>query len=1099
MDSLNDSVIRSQLVAKNPFASSAAPNPWDNANPDLDSLNRTVVDHIDLLLKMTRENPAETFAGLILGEAGAGKTHMLKRVLRRIRESGEIAIFVTVRAFMDPESVMQDLLREVFISMGREHGDGKLQIDLLLEALDKAYRRDFREDALGGMARLEPLQMKLDRVNNDFLRCLLLYASTEDASLKNDILRWMRGESDESFSEKLDVIACNWDEMTPAAQEKKARDRLLSLGHVLRYVRVPMLVCFDQLDGMTSEDLLNAWGTAASLLINDVYGVLPLAFLRADTWEQRFSPRLDDAVRQKFLNHRLPMANCNLEQAKQLIKERIKAFFDDDDEVEQKYQWLMARLNTTLKPGYSPRMVITLANQAIQEAGDGADAAHEVEHALAEAYREECDKVASDPNSWPPNANHLLSALEMWLGAHPEIKVSRSADKYLRLSGKRSAEGLEAPCAFIVMTTRHHRSAAAAISRGIKFLEENPNGFCCYVTDERALKGPENWKQVHELLGQFRALKGRTVVLQPDGRAAWYGLVAFQNKVCNGDVTLYPPSGGPRLATPEDLSGYMKEGFRLNLLGLDGESRKPGDGDRSKDTGSGKDPTPSTSGPKDTSGSASEEERLPLPVAVNSELCQQRPQNGDCSNDLGVAPAPQTVPEKSGSESGDKARDDFGEVPQEIFCHNDLGAAPTPQTVPEKSGSESGDKARDDFGKEPQEIFCRNDLGAAPTPQTVPESSGSESGSKARDDLGKGSQEIFCNAEGLERMVQLLKALKDLGLSVADAGVVCGPCFIRLKVLPDAAKGTTVKKIDNRADDLQVQMALPVPPVIQAYGGYVGVDVPRSSPQALSLKTLLRQGEENRPRSEAVFPLGMRVDGSVFWADLAEPSMTSILIGGTSGSGKSVLLRSVVVGLLLCAPKDSVNFTLIDPKRVTFVDLAGLRALEGGRILCDVEETMEALKEAVEEMERRYELMEGAKVSHLTDYNAVAGERLRRRVLIIDEYADLMMRKETAKDLEYFIQRLCQKGRAAGFHLLLATQLPNAKIVTGVIKANLQLRVALKVASKSNSQIILGEGFTQAQHLLGHGDMLVGNGSSVERLQGPIADVSLLGPEFLRG
>ena len=348
-------------------------------------------------------------------------------------------------------------------------------------------------------------------------------------------------------------------------------------------------------------------------------------------------------------------------------------------------------------------------------------------------------------------------------------------------------------------------------------------------------------------------------------------------------------------------------------------------------------------------------------------------------------------------------------------------------------------------------------------------------------------------------MVQLLKALKDLGLSVADAGVVCGPRFIRLKVLPDAARGTTVKKIDNRADDLQVQMALPVPPVIQAYGGYVGVDVPRSSPQALSLKTLLRQGEESRPRSEAVFPLGMRVDGSVFWADLSEPSMTSMLIGGTSGSGKSVLLRSVVVGLLLCAPKDSVNFTLIDPKRLTFVDLAELRALEGGRILCDVEEAMEALKEAVEEMEQRYELMEGAKVSHLTDYNAVAGERLRRRVLIIDEYADLMMHKETAKDLEYFIQRLCQKGRAAGFHLLLATQRPDAKVVTGVIKANLQLRVALKVASKSNSQIILGEGFTQAQHLLGHGDMLVGNGSAVERLQGPIADISLLGPEFLRG
>jgi len=180
-------------------------------------------------------------------------------------------------------------------------------------------------------------------------------------------------------------------------------------------------------------------------------------------------------------------------------------------------------------------------------------------------------------------------------------------------------------------------------------------------------------------------------------------------------------------------------------------------------------------------------------------------------------------------------------------------------------------------------------------------------------------------------MGQLLGALKDLGLSVADAGVVCGPCFIRLKVRPDAARGTTVKKIGNRADDLQVQMDLPHPPMIQAQKGYVSVDVPRLRREVLTLEKLMRQGqgERARPDSEAAFPLGMRVDGSVFWADLSEPSMTSVLIGGTSGSGKSVLLRSVVVGLLLCAPKDSVNFTLIDPKRVTFTDLAGLRALPG--------------------------------------------------------------------------------------------------------------------------------------------------------------------------
>ncbi len=354
-------------------------------------------------------------------------------------------------------------------------------------------------------------------------------------------------------------------------------------------------------------------------------------------------------------------------------------------------------------------------------------------------------------------------------------------------------------------------------------------------------------------------------------------------------------------------------------------------------------------------------------------------------------------------------------------------------------------------------------------------------------------------AEGRERMEQLLRTLEALKLSVSDEGFVCGPCFVRLKVRPDAARGTTVRKLETRMKDLQVQMDLPLPPMIQAQGGYVAVDVPRTRRQTLSLETLVQKGAENRPRSEAAFPLGMRVDGRVLWADLAEPAMTSVLIGGTSGSGKSVLLRSAVVGLLLCAPQDSVRFTLIDPKRVTFTDLACLNALEEGRVLCDADEAMEALSGAVDEMERRYGLMEEARVSHLTDYNAASRERLRRRVVIVDEYADLMTHKETAKDLEHFIQRICQKGRAAGFHLLLATQRPDAKVVTGVVKANLQLRVALKVASRSNSQIILGEGFTQAQCLLGHGDMLVGDGSYVERLQGPIADSALLGREFWRG
>lgn len=330
-------------------------------------------------------------------------------------------------------------------------------------------------------------------------------------------------------------------------------------------------------------------------------------------------------------------------------------------------------------------------------------------------------------------------------------------------------------------------------------------------------------------------------------------------------------------------------------------------------------------------------------------------------------------------------------------------------------------------------------------------------------------------------MKNLVNILSQFNLPVKPNGYIDGPRFIRLKVMPDLTQKVTVNRIVNKATDLQVQLGLSSPPLIQPQSGYVSIDIPKKVMEPVTLDMVFNQGKKDRPSSDATFPLGMRIDGQILWADLAEPSMTSILIGGTSGSGKSELLRSIVISLTLSSPPRSVIFTLIDPKRVTFTDFVNLPCLDGP-VLMDSDRAMSRLETLVNEMEARYKLLERSKVHDIATYNRTAETPFARKVIVIDEYADLIINKDTKQRLETTVQRIGQKGRAAGFHLILATQRPDAKVVTGVIKANLQLKISLKVTSAVNSRIILDEG--GGEYLIGHGDMLVGGSIPIQRLQG---------------
>lgn len=375
---------------------------------------------------------------------------------------------------------------------------------------------------------------------------------------------------------------------------------------------------------------------------------------------------------------------------------------------------------------------------------------------------------------------------------------------------------------------------------------------------------------------------------------------------------------------------------------------------------------------------------------------------------------------------------------------------------------------------------CDRDWGPRPgAAQTPPEPKAPEGERpiRAEEQAERGAEQ-----EAKRSMDALVAALSALRSPVEPDGYIAGPRFMRLKVKPDVARKVTVRKLCNLAQDLQVQLNLQTPPLIQPQAGHISVDIPRKTRIPLTLGEVWRRGQQNRPDSKAAFPIGMAIDGSVVWADLSDPTMTSMLVGGTAGSGKSVFLRSAVIGMALNAGPQDIQFTLIDPKRVSFTDLTALPHLSG-KVLMDNEPALERLGELIEEMERRYRVFEQEKTADIKGYNRVGG-KLSHHVVLIDEYADLIIDKETKDELELAVRRLGQKGRAAGIHLILATQRPDAKVVTPLIKANLQLKVALKATTGVNSKVILDE--TGAECLIGHGDMLIGGSVPVQRLQGPL-------------
>ena len=377
-------------------------------------------------------------------------------------------------------------------------------------------------------------------------------------------------------------------------------------------------------------------------------------------------------------------------------------------------------------------------------------------------------------------------------------------------------------------------------------------------------------------------------------------------------------------------------------------------------------------------------------------------------------------------------------------------------------------------------------------------------------------QDIRMNPNSVDKQEQdenkqrIRDTLSKYGIEIKEIMVHVGPTVTLFEIVPE--DGVRVNKIRGLEDDIALSLAaLGIRIIAPMPGkGTIGIEVPNRDPQVVPMREVLGSKAFQESRAKLPMCLGCTVSNEVFIADLTK--MPHLLVAGATGKGKSVGLNAIITSLLYKKGPSELKFVLVDPKRVEFSVYADLEKYyfakapgEEKAIITDTDRVIKTLNCLVQEMEDRYRVFEEVRVRNVSDYNDMWRRELREVrdehgekkyqympyiVGIIDEFSDMIM--TAGKEVETPLVRIAQKARAVGIHMIIATQRPSSKVITGLIKGNFPGRIAFAVAQRIDSQIIIDR--TGAQQLIGRGDMLFQIDGELTRLQCPFVDT----PDIVR-
>lgn len=560
----------------NPFISSSVGDPRAGNYPHVESINKRSYDALCRLIRQKALNPDLSAAGLVTGEVGEGKTHLLGRILEFCRHENNAYAFAYIQPIEDPEQPYRYLLREITANLCQKiHVQSpmtfieKLSAKIFADCLDKILaesnrpsrkriREKLREDPLvlltapelrhsRMLAQLESvvpamLTDSMPRLSDNFISVLL---KCRHRHTSQPALRWLKGNLVDTDDQKLLGISFARN-LSLQASEQHARDLIEAFGEIMSRYGESAVICFDRLENLEDPQQVHALGKMVEFLVDSVKAMLPVACFREIAWEDRFKGQLNQHVVTRLETNRFYLEGCLPEQAVELIRSRLKTLFGD----EELFPFNETKLLETFKAGgiQSPRRFITQANEMLNTILGMAPEMVSVSEQIKAEYRRQFESAIADIDRLEPDRSRLRRALVLYFENLPtsapyrieNLKPLSQKDKYVDFMCRivypdKSA----ADAVFIIDTEEHHRSVSAALKRGVDFFEKFPRGKAFYVRDARSpFPKSSKWPETNKIREQFEAMGGKLLFFDKQQAASWYALALLSYSIKEGDITI---------------------------------------------------------------------------------------------------------------------------------------------------------------------------------------------------------------------------------------------------------------------------------------------------------------------------------------------------------------------------------------------------------------------------------------------------------------------------------------------------------------------------------------------------------------------------------